>query len=550
MGRTNPFIKENSSETADPQMHSHRPFLTVEKITVRLRDRLILNNSSWQIHSDEHWAILGPNGSGKSTLVRSLWGGVPVQSGRIFFEFVSQEAQTQLAPQKDEIGYVSFELHQSLMEYEALQEDLREYAGKAEEVTTARDAIFSGILANRSVTPEDEERFRAIVDQLGIQDLLLRGVTSLSTGEMRKALIARALIKSPKLLILDEPFDGLDGRSRATLAESINRLMTGSMRVILVVHRLEEIVPNITHVLLVKEGQLFMRGPKDEVLTSDNISNLYGFNLRLEKTNQGYHVSHEAEKCDKAGKTILARDPLQDVPEVLIEMKDTTVKYNDLVVLDHLTWSMKRGENWVILGPNGSGKSTIVRLLLGDNLQGYANQIMLFGKRKGSGETLWEIKKQIGVVSSELQIQYRKKMSAYDVIASGFYDSIGLYQYPTPDEKKIVDQWVQLLCIEDIAGQAFHQLSYGQKRMILLARAMVKSPALLILDEPCHGLDISNRRRILEVIEMIGETPTHLLYITNHKEEILDSITHVMRLQKGKVLSQGRKEEVLTKSKG
>jgi molybdate transport system ATP-binding protein len=223
-------------------MHSHRPFLTVEKITVRLRDRLILNNSSWQIHSDEHWAILGPNGSGKSTLVRSLWGGVPLQSGRIFFEFASQEGQTQLAPQKDEIGYVSFELHQSLMEYEALQEDLREYAGKAEEVTTARDAIFSGILANRSVTPEDEERFRAIVDQLGIQDLLLRGVTSLSTGEMRKTLIARALIKSPRLLILDEPFDGLDGRSRATLAESINRLMTGSMRVILVVHRLEEIV--------------------------------------------------------------------------------------------------------------------------------------------------------------------------------------------------------------------------------------------------------------------------------------------------------------------
>ena len=550
MGRTNPFIKENASETTDPQMHSHRPFLTVEKITVRLRDRLILNNSSWQIHSDEHWAILGPNGSGKSTLVRSLWGGVPVQSGRIFFEFVTQEAQTQLVPQKDEIGYVSFELHQSLMEHEALQDDFREYAGKTEEVTTARDAIFSGILANRSVTPEDEERFRTIVDQLGIQDLLLRGVTSLSTGEMRKTLIARALIKSPRLLILDEPFDGLDGRSRATLAESINRLMTGSMRVILVVHRLEEIVPNITHVLLVKEGQLFMQGLKDEVLTSDNISNLYGFNLRLEKTNQGYHVSHGAQKHDKAGKTILARDPLEDVPEVLIELNDTTVKSHDLVVLDHLTWSMKRGENWVILGPNGSGKSTIVRLILGDNLQGYANQIMLFGKRKGSGETLWEIKKQIGVVSSEFQIQYRKKMSAYDVIASGFYDSIGLYQYPTPHEKKIVDQWVQLLCIEDIAGQAFHQLSYGQKRMILLARAMVKSPLLLILDEPCHGLDISNRRRILEIIEMIGETPTHLLYITNHKEEILDSITHVMRLQKGKVLNQGRKEEVLTKSKG
>jgi molybdate transport system ATP-binding protein len=526
-------------------MHHDKPFITVDNITVRLRNRLILKNSFWQIHSDEHWAILGPNGSGKSTLVRSLWGGVPLRSGRIIYDFSSQEMQTQLVPQKDEIGYVSFELHQNLMEYEALQEDLREYAGKRNEVTTAEDVIFSGISVNRAVTPADKERFSEVVDQLGIQYLLQRSVTSLSTGEMRNTLIARALIKSPKLLILDEPFDGLDGRSRAALAESINHLMTGSVRVILVVHRLEEIVPNITHVLLVKNGQLFMQGPKDEVLTSENISNLYGFNLHLEKTNQEYRVSYEVEKSDIIGTTILDREVPQDVPEVLIEMKDTTVKYKDLVVLDKLNWSMKRGENWVILGPNGSGKSTIVKLIVGDNLQGYANQIILFGKRKGSGETLWEIKKHLGVVSSELQVQYRKKMSAYDVIASGFYDSIGLYQYPTPEQKAIADEWIELLKIGDMANHPYHQLSYGQKRMILLARAMVKSPALLVLDEPCHGLDIPNRRRILKIIEMIGGTPTNLLYVTNHKEEIPNCITHVMRLLKGKMLNQGRREDIL-----
>jgi molybdate transport system ATP-binding protein len=419
------------------------------------------------------------------------------------------------------------------------------YAGKKDEVTTARDVIFSGILANRTITPADEERFSEVVDQLGIQYLLQKGISSLSTGEMRKALIARALIKSPRLLILDEPFDGLDDRSRATLAESINRLMTGPMRVILVVHRLEEIVPNITHVLLVRDGQLFLQGPKDEVLTSQNISRLYGFNLHLERTSKGYRVSYGPEKGDRIDTSAVYEEALQDVPDVLIEMRDTTVRYNDFIVLDRLNWSMKRGENWAILGPNGSGKSTIVKLILGDNLQGYANQVMLFGKRKGSGETLWEIKRHIGAVSSELQVQYRKRMSAYDVIASGFYDSIGLYQYPTPKQKAIADGWIELLKIGDISNQPYHQLSYGQKRMILLARAMVKSPALLIMDEPCHGLDISNRRRILRIIEMIGETPTHLLYITNHRDEILNCITHVMRLHNGKVLSQGRKEDVL-----
>ncbi|HYA94546.1 MAG TPA: ATP-binding cassette domain-containing protein [Thermodesulfobacteriota bacterium] len=526
-------------------METNKPFLTVENITVRLRDQLFLKNSFWQIRSDQHWAILGPNGSGKSTLVRSLWGGVPLQSGRIVYDLTSHQMEPQLIPQKDEIGYVSFELQQSLMEHEAFQEDLREYAGRTEEVTTARDVIFSGILANRTITPVDEERFLKVVDHLGIQYLLQKSIGSLSTGEVRKTLIARALIKSPRLLILDEPFDGLDERSRATLAESINRLMTGPMRVILVVHRLEEIVLNITHVLLVKEGQLFMQGPKDEILTSENISRLYGFNLHLERTNRGFRVSYGSEKSDKIDTSVVYEESLQDVPEVLIEMKDTTVQYDDLIVLDRLNWSMRRGENWAILGTNGSGKSTIVKLILGDNLQGYANQVMLFGKRKGSGEILWEIKRHIGAVSSELQVQHRKKMSAYDVITSGFYDSIGLYRYPTPKQKKIVDGWIELLKIGDISNQPYHQLSYGQKRMILLARAMVKSPPLLIMDEPCHGLDISNRRRILRIIEMIGGTPTQLLYVTNHRDEIPNCITHVMRLHKGKVLSQGRKEDIL-----
>jgi molybdate transport system ATP-binding protein len=184
-------------------------------------------------------------------------------------------------------------------------------------------------------------------------------------------------------------------------------------------------------------------------------------------------------------------------------------------------------------------------LILGDHLQGYANDIILFGRPKGSGETLWEIKKRIGIVSSELQVQYRKKMSAYEVIASGFYDSIGLYQSPTAEQKEAVDRWVAHLRIEDIAREPYHHLSYGQRRLILLARAMVKSPVLLIVDEPCHGLDIPNRIRILEILEKIGSTGTHLLYVTNHAEEILNCISHVLQLEKGKVIRQGKKEEVL-----
>ncbi len=522
-----------------------KPFITLDNVTVRLQNKLILQNSFWQIESDQHWAILGPNGSGKSTLVRALWGGVPLRSGRIHFFFGETKETSPLVPQRERIGYVSFETHQRLLEHEEMLEDLREFAGKRDDMTTGREVILSGISANREVTSGDEERLLETSDLLGIRSLLERGITLLSTGEMRKILIARALMKSPKLLILDEPFDGLDEGSRASLSESIDHLMTTLARVILVTHRVEEIVPNITHILFVKNGRLFMQGPKEEMLTSGRVSKLFDSDLLLERVNGRYRVSYGAEKAKKMDLTFFYRDVLEESPDLLIQMKDTIVKYGDFIALDRINWTMRRDENWAILGPNGSGKSTILRLILGENLQGYANQVTIFGRQKGTGETLWEIKKRIGIVSSELQIQYRKKMSAYDVIASGFYDSIGLYQYPTRQQKAVVDGWIELLSIGDIAKEPFHRLSYGQKRMILLARAMVKPPLLLILDEPCHGLDLMNRRRILNTVEMIGETKTNILYVTNHKGEILNCITHVMRLQKGRVLKQGRKEEVL-----
>ncbi len=528
-------------------MSKKRPFITVQDATLRLHDRLILHNSSWKLHTDEHWAILGPNGSGKSTFVRSLWGGVPLRSGRILFHFGDSETEVHETPQRENIGYVSFEMHQSLMEHEEMQEDLRAFASKTDEVTTAGDVILSGILANRAVTPEDEEKCAETAALLGIEPLIRQPITSLSTGEMRKALIARAWVKSPKLLILDEPFDGLDEASRRSLADSINHLMTAPVRVILVVHRLEEIVPNITHVLLVKSGRLFMQGPKEEILTSDKISQLYGCQLSIEGDNGRYRMTYGAEETKPLDQDLPEMQHHLGAPEILIEMKETTVQYDGRTVLDQLNWVMRRGENWAILGPNGSGKSTILRLILGENLQGYSNQITLFGRQKGTGETLWEIKKRIGAVSAELQVQYRKKMSAFDVLASGFYDSIGLYQYPTPEEKEIVDRWIRILRIDDISREPYHHLSYGQKRMILLARAMVKSPLLLIVDEPCHGLDLLNRKRVLEILERIGRTQTNLLYVTNHRDEILDCVTHVMRIHKGKVLSQGKKEEVLQK---
>jgi len=431
------------------------------------------------------------------------------------------------------------------MEKEDLEEELRVYAGKSNGGTTAKEGIFSGIKAFRPLTPLDEKRLSEVAHLLDIQSLLSRPIPSLSPAEFRKILIARALMKSPQLLILDEPFEGLDEKAREGLARSINRLMTGSMRCILVAHRLEEIVPNITHVLLLKDGRLFLQGTKDEILTSENLSRLYGCHLLLEKNDGTYSLSYRGEKDREPHLPGEGREVLPEGSEPLIEMRDTTVRYGDIVVLDRINWSMRPGENWAILGPNGAGKSTLVKLISGENLQAYANQIFLFGKRRGSGESIWDIKRRMGVISSELQAQYRKKIPAYEVILSGFFDSIGLYQAPTREQEEAASRWVELLGIQDLAKEAYDRLSFGQKRMVLLARAMVKNPEILIVDEPCQGLDVSNRGRILRILQRIGETKTNLLYVTDRQEEVLKCITHVLRLEKGKVLRQGRKEDVI-----
>jgi molybdate transport system ATP-binding protein len=222
-------------------------------------------------------------------------------------------------------------------------------------------------------------------------------------------------------------------------------------------------------------------------------------------------------------------------PETLVEMKGVTVKFGDVTILDGLDWTVRRGENWAVLGPNGSGKTTLLSLITGDNLQAYANEIRLFGVLKGTGESLWDIREKIGVVSSELQVRYRRGITARDVVASGLFDSIGLFRRLSPENRRVVEDWMDLLGILPLAERVFEGLSYGERRMTLIARAMVKSPLLLILDEPCQGLDPANRRKMLKLIDRIGAgTGTRIVYVSHYADEIPSCINRILRLERPK----------------
>jgi molybdate transport system ATP-binding protein len=232
----------------------------------------------------------------------------------------------------------------------------------------------------------------------------------------------------------------------------------------------------------------------------------------------------------------------------LIEMRDASVTYDGVAVLKGINWTMREGENWAVLGPNGSGKTTLLSLILADNPQAYSNDISLFGRKRGSGESVWDIKKKIGWVSPEVQIHYQKTMTSYDVLCSGFFDSIGLYRECSARQESIARTWMRTLGLWRLADRKFDELSAGQQRMILIARASIKNPRLLILDEPCQGLDSVNRQIVLEAIDAVNcQARCNLIYVTHRLNEIPDSITHVLRLRRGHVVRKGDRVSVLRK---
>ncbi len=249
------------------------PLITLENITVRLRDRPYLQNTSWQINSNEHWAILGPNGSGKTTFARSLLGEVPVVRGNILYHFSKEDRQTP-AVVANAIGYVSPELHRDIIERENLEDRFRDFSGQIHEVTTVNNLILDKMI-NTADGAQHKKRLRQIAQKMGIEALLERDIKSLSIGEMNKALIAKALIKRLKLLILDEPFEGLDKPSRNFLADTINALAQTNIQLILITHRFEEIVQKITHVMFLKRGRIHVHGRKEDVFRSEIIDDVY-----------------------------------------------------------------------------------------------------------------------------------------------------------------------------------------------------------------------------------------------------------------------------------
>lgn len=471
--------------------------LQISQGTFRLGDTRTLSIDHLTLQSGESWAFVGANGSGKSALAKALAGELTLLKG---------DRQSSFS----RITRLSFEQLQKLVS-EEWQRNNTDMLSPGEDDTgrTTAEIIQDEV--------KDAARCQQLAERFGITSLLSRRFKYLSTGETRKTLLCQALMSQPDLLILDEPFDGLDVHSRQNLALLLAELNTEGYTLVLVLNRFDEIPDFVQNAGVLADCALTEIGEKAALLQQALIAQLA-------------HSENLAGMALPEPDAPPARDQLT-AGEPLIVLKEGVVSYNDRPIINHLNWTVRPGEHWQISGPNGAGKSTLLSLVTGDHAQGYSNDLTLFGRRRGSGETIWDIKKHIGYVSSSLHLDYRVSTTVRNVILSGYFDSIGIYQAVSDKQRKLAQQWLDIAGFNAKTADApFHSLSWGQQRLALIVRALVKHPTLLILDEPLQGLDPLNRQLIRRFVDvLIGEGETQLLFVSHHASDAPSCITH--RLQ-------------------
>ncbi|MBE0405054.1 molybdate ABC transporter ATP-binding protein ModF [Halomonas citrativorans] len=489
--------------------------IQLNNATISFDDRFTLSEIDWTIEPHQHWVITGANGSGKSALAAALAGVGKIEAGTV-----------QGLPER--VGLVSFEVQAELIA-EELKKDDADIMDVVSLGTPVSEMIFEHC--------QDAELAGELVEKFGLTTLLDRAFRKLSTGETRKVMLIRALANKPDLLILDEPFDGLDVDTLTMLQAHLASIIE-SVPMVMVLNRFDEMPDFITHVAyLDKDRPEPSQGDKKRGDKKGGEKGRLAFTVdRRDEAafNELYQLLH----LKTTDLSVPEADPAHQLPALdpnqpLVKLKQATIKYGDTVIVDSLDWTIERGQHWQLSGPNGSGKTCVLSLITGDHPQCYTNDIFVFGFQRGNGESIWQIKQFIGYVSTALQWEYRVSTSCRNVIISGFFDSIGVYTKSTDNQQKIADQWLDLLGMKTRADQPFNKLSYGDQRLLLIARAMVKHPPLLILDEPCLGLDDMNRQLVLALIEKICEgKETTVLYVNHHTEDRIKEIDNHLTLDK------------------
>lgn len=463
---------------------SSEPLLKVSQLVCRISAKTVLRVDELVIRPGEHWLVYGQNGAGKSLLSDYLLGKLPLGRHRLW----------QHPALHGRIVSVSFDVQRRLAQAEQ-RHDISEYSASAHDEGTR----VVDLLGLHGAVPDHLQRALQV---LGVMALLDRGIRYLSSGQFRRVMLASALCQDPLLLILDSPLDSIDAASAAAIQSTLTHWMGPGKSIIECSRSHDESLPGFTHMALMAECKLVSAGPVTDV---------------------------QHARAFYQGSTPILPTPVPlpqtdprnwECPDECIRMRNVSASYGSRSVIKHLNWVVNRGDQVLIEGPNGCGKSTLLSLLTGENNFAYVQEseqgVWLFGQPWGKGQSVWEIKQHFGVVSNHLHLSFGDAWSVLDVVCSGFEDSVGYYGEPRASQQKRARAWLAAVHLLDETNKAFGQLSFGQQKLALLARSLVKSPPILILDEPLVGLDDYHRALFLSLLaRVVSQAQTQLLYVSH-----------------------------------
>lgn len=471
------------------------PFAEIHNLSVSLGGKKILDNISFDWKKGMCLAVIGGTGSGKTTLLKSI-------KGTLFHHGIIT-----LTEPRSQIGYISrqhyFTNRSNLSSFYYQQ---RFNSADSEDSLTVEEELSS---IHAETTKVD-----MYLHDIGLYECKKSKLLSLSNGEHKRLQIVKALLKDPDALLLDSPFTGLDSNARNQLEELLLKLRKQGLPLLIVTGN-SKLPKAVTHYAKLHSGKLTEIKPVE------------------------YYVPEQREYLSIDIDAIKQIDPYfpEEPFQYAVNMINTSIQYGDKIILDKLNWKVQKGERWNLSGHNGSGKSTILSLINGDNPQAFSQEIYLFDKRKGNGESIWDIKQKIGFVSPELHHYIEVGSNAFDLIASGLFDTMGLFRKLSERQIRIVNTWIDVLKLEPFKHRMFHSLSDGEQRKILLARALVKNPPLLVLDEPCQGLDDEATKEFLKVVDTICHTfDKTLIYVSHYDAEIPEIINKKLIVEKGRII--------------
>jgi len=438
----------------------------------------VVHDLTWTIEPGRTWAVVGPVAAGKTSVVEALQGKHQIAAGALHRPDIDPARAVAVVGFREDSWRFSYSRHYYQQRFNFIEPN--------------DDRTLADFLGT---APDD------LTDRLGLNGLFDRSLIQLSNGQMRRARLARALHRRPTLLVLDDPFCGLDAAGRADVSALLGGLVAAGQDVLLVCPA-DAVPPWVSDVLELTAGRVTWRGPRRD-----------------------YRTPAVASKDVKP--------PSQPPGDVILDLKDVTVRYGDVAVLDRVTWAVRAGERWAVLGPNGSGKTTLLSLLCGDHPQAYSNAVTLFGQRRGTGESIWDIKRRVGLLSPELHLYFTEPLTAEQAAGTGFHDGLVAKRLTGGQRERLRMLFAEVAPAVPL-DRPFARLSSGEQRLALLVRALVKEVPLLILDEPFQALDPATMARARSWLDRhLGPSQT-LLFVTHHAAELPASVTHRLTLSAGR----------------